>query len=286
MLIDPRMSSADILQLRKNLGVDQPVHIQFFKWANQVLHGNFGYSYCTTQPVLDMIKERLPATLLLSVSTLAVILLLTFPLGLISAHYANRWPDHAISIITFTLMSIPTFWIGLMLIMIFSVHLNWLPASGFSDPLAGGSGQLTIITSVAQHLILPLISSVLGGLAVLTRYYRFGVINVLKQPYILAAKARGIRPVTIITSHAFKNAALPVVTLLGLELPGLIGGAFIIEYIFAWPGLGQMGIAAAFARDYPVLMGTLFFTSVLIVVGNLISDLTYAYIDPRIRRPK
>lgn len=284
MYLDPRMNTSDLNQIRKNLALDKPITTQFLFWGNRVIHGDLGYSYTTGQRVADTIGSRLPATLLLSVVSLLVTLLVTFTFGMISAASENKLPDIFITITSFTGMSLPTFWIGLMLILIFSVNLDWLPVSGFYDPTLPASDTAAIVGSIGSHVILPVISSTISSIAALTRYYRYGMLDVLKQPYILAARSRGISRLTIIVRHAFKNAALPIATLLGLELPGLVSGAYIIEYIFAWPGLGQLGISSVFSRDYPVLMGTLLMTSILIVVGNLITDITYHYIDPRIRR--
>ena len=284
MFLDPRMNASDLLQIRKNLSLDQPIPVQFLAWSKRAICGDLGFSTATGQPVIQAISDRLPATLLLSLTSLVMTLVITFLLGIISAAKATKWPDMLITFITFLGMSIPTFWIGLMLILIFSVTLNWLPASGFYDPTLDSSEKIAIIGSTIQHLILPVIACTIGSIAGLTRYYRFGMINILQQPYILAARARGISPWRILSRHAFKNAALPIITLLGMELPGLVSGAYIVEYIFAWPGLGQLGINAAFSRDYPVLMGTLFMSSVLILVGNFLADVMYSWADPRINR--
>jgi len=285
VFLDPRMSPADIQQLRHNLALDQPVPLQFLAWANRMVHGDLGISYTTGQPVFQAIADRLPATLLLSSVSLIITIALTFVLGLISAATENRWPDLVITVVSFLGLSVPTFWMGLMLMLLFAVTLDWLPVAGYYDPLLSGGDPWAIAASIGAHLVLPVCASVIGSMAALTRFYRHGMLTILQQPYILAAQARGISRWRLLSRHAFKNAALPIVTLLGLELPGLVSGAYIIEYVFSWPGLGQLGISAAFSRDYPVLMGTLVMTSVLIVIGNLISDITYHLIDPRIRRP-
>lgn len=284
MFLDPRMNASDLLQIRKNLALDQPIPLQFLAWSKNAICGDLGFSTSTGQPVIRAISERLPATLLLSITSLMMTLVVTFLLGIISAANTSKWPDILITLLTFLGMSIPTFWIGLMLILVFSVTLNWLPASGFYDPTLDPGDLIGIVSSTLQHLILPVIACTIGSIAGLTRYYRFGMINVLLQPYILAARARGISRWRLLSRHAFKNAALPIITLLGMELPGLVSGAYIVEYIFAWPGLGQLGINAAFSRDYPVLMGTLLISSILILMGNVIADALYSWADPRILR--
>ncbi len=281
MMMDPKATAADALRIRHNLGLDKPLLVQYGLWLNQVVHGNLGYSLVTGKPVLGSITERLPATLLLSVTSLVIIVGLSLPLGLLSGAYKNSAFDHVLTIMVFIGFSIPTFWLGMMLILFFCVTLNLFPTSGFIDP--GVTGLVPTLLSVLSHLFLPLLTIVIGGFAGLTRFQRFSVITILHQDYIKAARARGLSETRILFRHAFKNAALPLVTLLGLELPGLLGGAFVIEYIFAWPGMGQLGVAAVFSRDYPILMGTLLIGACLIILGNLLSDLTYRLIDPRIR---
>ncbi len=286
MMIDPRMSDADIQQVRENMGLTKSLPSQFLEWFGNVLSGNLGYSLSTGQPVIDVISSRLPATLLLSISTLAIVVFLSVVLGIISAIFVDQWPDKFIAVGTFIMMSIPSFWVGLMGILLFSVMLDWLPASGFSDPLIDPSDWATLTGSVLQHMILPVATGVIGSIAVMTRYYRYGLINVLGSPYIKAAKTRGLPSSKLLFVHALKNAMIPIITLLGMELPGLVSGAFVIETIFGWPGLGQLGVSAAFSRDYPVLMGTLLFSSILIILGNGIADTAYRWVDPRIRRAR
>ncbi len=281
MFLDPHMSLADMAQVRHNLGLDRPVHVQYFFWLKSILSGDMGYSTLSGKPVFLAIVERLPATLLLSVTSLILILVITFPLGLISGAKKGGRFDHWVTILSFIGLSLPTFWVGLVLILTFSLKLGLFPTAGFADPGLSGWQQLL---SILHHMALPLITIMVGGIAGLTRYHRFGIISILSQDYIKAARARGISNRLILYKHAFKNAALPIITILGLELPGLISGSFIIEYIFSWPGMGQLGIASVFARDYPILMGTILFSAILIILGSLIADVAYAVVDPRIRR--
>ena len=214
------------------------------------------------------------------------ILTLAIPLGIISGYLKNRKVDHSITIFAFLGMSIPSFWLGLMLILIMSSILQLLPSSGIINQLLIDAALFTRITDISIHLILPVLTITIGGLAGLTRYIRFDTISVLNQDFITALKARGLSNKRILFKHTLKNTLLPLITLLGLELPGLFTGSYIIEYIFSWPGMGQLGLNAVFSRDYPLIMGILLFTGGLIIIGNLIADFTYSLIDPRIQTKK
>ncbi len=284
MLMDPQIRPEDMAAIKANLGLDKPIVVQYFIWLKELLTGNLGFSYSTGQPVLTMILDRLPATLILSLSSLVLIVLITFPLGLISGYKKGSFFDHAVTVLSFLGLSVPSFWLGLVFILFFALDLGWFPTSGYMNPQLVGAPLWERSLSILHHLFLPLLTILVGGIAGLTRYHRFGIIKILDEDYIKAARARGLSEKRILFKHAFKNAALPIVTILGLQLPGLIGGSFVIEYIFAWPGMGQLGVAAVFSRDYPVLMGTLFFSAILIILGNLLADAAYAAIDPRIRR--
>ena len=279
---DPTISVQDIDQIRQNLGLDQSLVVQYGKWALNVIQGNLGYSYKTGKPVLTAIMERLPATLILSVSAIVLILCIAVPLGLYSGYRYQTLDDAVITIFSFVGMAMPTFWVGLMMILFFSIHLGWFPTSGFLDPSLHHASVWRQTANIAWHMTLPLLATVVGDLAGLIRYNRFEVIGVLKQDYILAARARGISEKCVLFKHAFKNAALPLVTILGLSLPGLVSGSFIIEYIFSWPGMGQLGIEAVFSRDYPVLMGMVMISSTLILFGNLLADISYRLVAPKI----
>lgn len=286
IMMDPKIKAADMLTFKKNLGLDKPIYIQYLHWLTQLLKGNFGYSFLNGKPVLTIIGERLPATLILSISSLVLILLITFPLGIISGAKAGSRFDNLVTVLTFLGLSIPSFWLGLILILTFSLKLNIFPTSGYLDTSLINANIFVQVLNIFLHMTLPLITIVIGGLASLTQYHRFGIIKILRQDYIRAARARGLSESTILFKHAFKNALLPIITILGLSLPGLIGGSFVIEYIFAWPGMGQLGVNAVFSRDYPVLMGTLFFSTILIIIGNFAADIAYTYADPRINKPK
>ncbi len=284
MYMDPTVSNQDLQQVRENLGLDKPLLVQFFYWFKQLLQGNLGYSYVNGQPVLSAILERLPATLLLSISSLILILLITFPLGLICGYKKDTWIDDSITIFSFLGLSIPTFWLGLMLILIFSIQLDMFPTSGFLSPMLYDASLFKKSLNIMYHMILPLVTIIIGGIAGLIRYNRFSMIKILAQDFITAARARGISEKRLLFKHALKNALLPIITILGLDLPSLISGSFIIEYIFSWPGMGQLGVQAVFQRDYPILMATILFSSILIIIGNLCADLMYSYADPRISK--
>lgn len=282
-LIDPQTKPEARAQFRKDWGLDQPIPVQYGKWLNQAVHGNLGYSLISHQPVAQAIKDRLPATLLLMGVSFSLIILISLPLGVWSGARKGSKFDRITMLTSFIGFSIPTFWLGLVLILIFSVKLNWFPTSGMQDPMLVDATLPERFGDVAKHMVLPVLTIVCGGLAGLTRYHRFGTIQVLSQEYILAARARGIPEWRILFVHALKNAALPLITILGIQLPSLVGGSFVIESIFGWPGLGQLGISAVFARDYPILMGILMMSSILIVIGNLSADFCYGKVDPRIR---
>ena len=284
MYMDPSVSRADQEIIRQNLGFDKPIIVQYGVWVKNLIKGNLGFSYVSGKPVLQLLLERLPATLLLSISSLVLILLITFPLGIISGYKKESWVDDGITLFSFLGLSIPTFWLGLMLILIFSFWLRWFPTAGFMDPLLYDASFVQKAGSIGYHMVLPLVTIMVGGIAGLTRYNRFGIIKILAQDYITAARARGIKESKILMKHAFKNILLPIITILGLDLPALISGSYIIEFIFSWPGMGQLGVQAVFQRDYPILMATILFSSVLIICGTLLSDLCYAFVDPRIMK--
>ncbi len=283
MFVDPSVQIQDMAQVKANLGLDKPVLVQYFFWLKEIGKGNLGFSYVSGQPVLDLLWERLPATLLLSVSSLILILCFTFPLGLLSGYKKDSFFDRAVTFLSFLGMSLPTFWLGLMLLLLFSLRWSLFPTFGFIDPFLEDASLWARAVSVLHHMFLPLLTILIGGLAGLIRFNRFSIIEILSQDYIQAGRARGLSERRLLFKHAFKNAALPIVTILGAGLSGLIGGSFVIEYIFSWPGMGQLGVSAVFARDYPVLMGSILFSSILIMLGNFLADLSYSKIDPRVR---
>jgi len=263
LFIDPNVKPEELMRVRANWGLDQPVYIQYFLWLKNAVLLDFGRSYTTGQPVIGEIAERLPLTLMLMIPSYILTFLICIPLGVMSAVRKNSWFDNTVTFLSFTGMAIPTFWLGLMLMLLFSVQLHWLPAVG--------------------NIVLPLITMTIGSLAGLTRYQRSAMLEVLNQDFIRTARAKGLPEWIVIYKHALRNALLPIVTIFGLSLPDLFGGAFIIETIFAWPGMGRLGVQCIFQRNYPVIMGIVMFSAVLIVLGNLLADICYALVDPRIR---
>jgi len=279
IFISPQVRPEDLLRIKENLGLNKPVIVQYFIWIKNILRGNWGYSYITGQPILMMIMERLLATLLLMISSMLLTFMITIPMGIYSALKKGRLGDTLCTILAFIGMSLPSFWTALIFILVFALNLGWFPTSGMSD-FSGNP------LSVLHHLILPVTVMTIGSLAGLMKYQRNSMLQVLNKTYIKAARARGISERKIVFKHALKNSLIPVITILGLSLPGLFGGTVIIEQIFAWPGMGQLGIQAIFQRDYPLIMGTIMLSSVLIILGNQLADFLYTIVDPRIRYEK
>jgi peptide/nickel transport system permease protein len=266
LFTDPNIKLEELARIRANWGLDKPIIVQYALWLKNAARLDFGYSYISGKPVIQEISERLPNTLILMSISFALILLISIPVGVISAVKKGSLFDNLFTIISFIFMSIPTFWLALVFMLIFSLKLGWVPSFG--------------------NLALPVAVMVISGLAGITRYQRASMLEVLNQEYIKVARAKGLPERIVIYKHALRNALLPIVTLLGLSLPDLFGGAFIIETIFAWPGMGRLGVSAVFSRNYPVIMGITVLTALLIVIGNLLADIGYAIVDPRIRYAK
>lgn len=263
--------------------LDKPWYVQYGRWLKRLSRLDFGQSFKDNRPVLEKIGERLPNTLLLNVLSLGLVFGMAVPLGVLAAVKQNTFWDRAVSALVFVGFSAPTFWVALMLMMLFGVTLGWLPLSGLhalnADELSGPA----YVLDMARHLLLPVLISAFSGLAGLSRFVRNGLLEVVRQDYIRTARAKGVPESRIIYHHALRNALIPVVTLLGLSLPDLIGGGFIFETIFAFPGMGRLGFDAVMARDFPVVMGVGTIAAFLTLAGNLLADVTYALVDPRIR---
>jgi peptide/nickel transport system permease protein len=279
-MIDPKLAiSPEALLARKRaLGLDQPIPVRYLIWLREAAQGNFGYSYRTNTPVFDRIAERLPATLQLTVTAFAIAIALGVPLGVLSAVRQYSRLDVSLTFLALSGISVPTFFVGLVAIWLFSLKLRLLPSFGMVDLDASNP-----LLSRLQHLILP--ACVLGfeGVAGFLRYTRSSMLDVLGQDFMRTARAKGLVRWKAVLKHGVRNALLSVITLIGLRLPGLIGGAFIIESIFAWPGMGQMAIAAVVQRDYPILMGLTLVSSTLILLSSLVTDVVYVLVDPRIK---
>lgn len=271
-------------QLEAIYGLDKPLHIQYFDWLSRLLHFDFGNSMSAdNRPVLDKIMERLPLTVGMNLISLFLTLTLAVPIGIFSACKQNSFWDKAIAVLVFLGFAMPSFWLALLLMLWFGIDLQWLPISGLTSMDFASMSLAGQLADLASHLALPIAVYTIGGLAAMSRYMRGCMLEVLRQDYILTARAKGLPPRTVILRHALRNALLPLITLLGLSVPGLIGGSVIIESIFALPGLGQLFYAAVMARDYTMIMGNLVLGAILTLLGNLLADFCYGLADPRIR---
>lgn len=270
-------------RLKAIYGLDKPVHIQYFLWLKRFIKLDFGKSFKDDRPVMQKIAERLPATLLLNFFSIIFIFAIAIPIGVFSAVKKDTVFDKITTVTVFFGFSVPTFWLAILLMIFFGLHLGWLPISGLRSI---NFDELTFFgkfADITKHLILPVFVSAFTGLAGLSRYTKSAMLEVLHQDYIRTARAKGLSEMNVIFKHALRNALIPVVTILGLTIPDLIGGSFIFETIFAWPGMGRLGYEAIMSRDYPVIMAVGTIVAILTLLGNLIADITYAYIDPRIR---
>lgn len=282
---NPNISPEDLARLQEELGLNVPKWQQYLNWLGAVLQGDWGTSLVTQRPVLVEIGERLPNTLYLSVFAFIAALLISIPIGLVSAVRQYSWFDHLMTTIAFMGYSIPVFWFGLILIIIFNVTIK-NPTTG--GPLLPGGGMYTIgepftLPDRLSHLILPASVLILHNLSTHVRYIRAGMLDVLHQDYIRTATAKGLKERAVIMKHGFKNAILPFVTIIGLEIPGLFNGALLTEIIFSWPGMGRLFFTSIERADYAVMMGVIMLSATLIVAFGLITDIVYAFLDPRIR---
>jgi peptide/nickel transport system permease protein len=282
--MNPRASVEMKERLRAMYDLDRPLHEQYIRWVGKLAVLDLGISFSTDRrPVADKIRERLPITILLNVLSLILILVVAIPLGVLSAVRQDSLFDRVAGVIVFIGFAVPTFWLALLLMILFGVQLGWLPISGIRSLNAEYLPPGMAFWDLIRHLILPVLLAAFGGLAGLSRYMRANMLEVIRQDYIMTARAKGLSERVVIYRHALRNALLPVITILGLSVPGLIGGSVIFETIFAIPGMGQLFYMAVMARDYPVVMGILFSGAVLTLLGNLLADVSYALADPRIR---
>lgn len=276
--------SSDIRErFRKLYGLDKPFHVQYFNWLKKVAVFDFGRSFKDDRPVMEKIFERLPITLLLNVCAMLIIILVAIPLGIISAVYKEKIVDKLITVFVFLGYSIPHYWLALLLMILFGIKLGLLPISGIYSVNHDEFTFMGKVWDVIKHITLPVLISAFGGLAGMSRYVKMSMLDVLTQDYVKYAYAKGLPKNVVVCKHSLRNALIPVITILGLSVPGLIGGSFIFETIFAIPGIGRLGYEAIMARDYPIIMGLSIITAFLTLLGNLIADIAYAYADPRIR---
>jgi peptide/nickel transport system permease protein len=292
MFMRPGVSPEVLDQMRQNWGLDQPIHIQYLKWMKSFLTGDFGVSLTQNRPVTAILSERIPNTLILSGTAILLIFGIGIVLGIVQAVRQYSLLDNLLTLGALFIYSMPSFWLGLMLILIFAYkvyQVDWwpdalrFPASGMTSvsyDLLGGWGKLS---DRLHHLVLPSIALGVSSAASVSRYMRSSMLEVVRQDYIRTARAKGLPERSVILKHALKNALLPIITLLGLYLPFLFSGAVLVEVVFAWPGMGKVIVDAIYQRDYPVVMATTFAFAVMVVMANLLADLLYAVVDPRIR---
>jgi len=275
--VTPNMSPDVVESIRRSLGLDQPLYMQYFYWLKNVLSGNFGYSLNNHRPVLTLIVERLPATIGLMGTAIVLSLLISIPLGLISGAKRNSVLDRILSLVSYIGISIPIFWFAIMLIYLFAVKLHWLPSMGMRTI------GVNSFWDIVKHGILPVTVLCLMNVSIYMRYIRSNTIGQLEEDYVQIQYAYGSKPRTVLVRHVLRNVLLPVITLFGMSFYEIIAGAFITETVFSWPGMGSLGISAVFGLDYPVIMGITMFASVMLIIGNLVADLLYGIVDPRIK---
>ena len=282
---NPNLTAEDLARLEEQLGLTQPLHVQYLNWLTKVLRGDFGYSYDTKRPVVDEIADRLPATLYLMSVAFCVVIAIAIPVGIVSAAKQYSWLDLVLSTLTFAGQALPVFWVSLMLILIF---YGWARNPFTGEPLLPARGMSTLgqpfsVLDHLKHLVLPTTALGLSWISWYSRYLRSSMLEVLHQGYVQTARAKGLTERIVLQRHALKNAAIPLITIIALDLPALVNGALYVEIIFSWPGMGQLFFRAAVRRDYPILMAITMLSSVMVILSNLLADLIYAYLNPRIR---
>lgn len=273
------LSEAQIEAERERLGLNDPIVIRYFSWLREMVQGNLGYSYKTGRPVLEMVLERIPATVAVAASAEIIAATLGISIGIVSAIRQYGFVDNLFTIFSFFAVSVPNFFFALMGIFIFAVQLNWLPVFGMRTP--GSEGGIT--WDLIQHMILPVSALALPHIASYMRYARGAVLDAKSADHVRTARAKGLSDTKVFSGHVLRNAMIPMITIFSLSIPGLIGGSFVIESIFSWPGIGLMGYEALQNRDYPLQLGVTFMLAILVLLANLLSDILYGIVDPRIR---
>ncbi|MCC6543548.1 MAG: ABC transporter permease [Nitrospirae bacterium] len=282
--LNPKITPEAREKLERYYGLDKPIIVQYGIWVKRLIKLDFGESFSTDKrPVWDKIRERLPITILINVLSLILVILIAIPIGVSSATHQYSLYDKITTVVVFVGFAIPTFWLALLLMILFGVYLDWLPISGIKSMNYDTLSSLGKIRDMSSHLVLPVLLGAFGGLAGLSRYMRSNMLEVIRADYVTTARAKGLSERAVIYKHAMRNALLPVITILGLSVPGLIGGSVIFETIFAIPGMGQLFYMSVMTRDYPLIMGVLTIGAVLTLIGNLLADAGYAIADPRIR---
>jgi len=283
--MNPRATAESRARLRAYYGLDQPLHVQYGRWLGRMATLDFGDSFSPDgRPVAEKIKERIPITLTINILSMGLIFVVAIPVGIYSAVRKGSLFDRISTVAVFTGFAIPTFWLALLMMILFGVRLGWLPISGISSMDYDSLGAMGKIADRARHLLLPVLLAAFGGLAGMSRYMRSTMLEVIRQDYVATARAKGLPEGKVVFRHAMRNALLPVITILGLSVPDLLGGSVIFETIFAIPGMGQLFYQGVMSRDYPLIMGILTIGAFLTLLGNLLADVGYALADPRIRQ--
>ncbi len=282
--MDPNMTSQEKARLEARFGLDQPIYQRYISWISEaVLERNLGYSTLYAQPVTSVIKDHMWNTFSLSLFAMIISLAVGIPTGIISATKQYTLTDGALTVFSLLGISMPSFFFGLLLLKVFAIDLQWLPLSGMMTPGVRELGALALYKDIFIHAILPAVVLGLGASASFMRYTRSSMLEVIRQDYIMTARAKGLRERVVIYKHALRNALIPIITLLGFRIPLLFSGAILVETIFGWPGMGKIAIDAINNRDYPLLMGTSLLLSSLTLLGNLMADIMYGFADPRIK---
>jgi peptide/nickel transport system permease protein len=279
IMLGDKYTVARAIALDHSLGLDKPLWQQYVIWLGNLLHGNLGYSFSYHIPVWTLIMQNLPHTLMLVLVAIMVAHLFALCLGTVQAYYHDTWFDRVVTVLTYFLYSMPTFWLGVLLIQWFAIDLGWFPSGGITNPLAASPSLGDII----YHLILPASTLIVVSLAGWARYMRSSMMETLLQDYVRTARAKGLNEPRVVFVHALRNSVLPLITLFGLSLPGLFAGALFVEEIFNYPGMGLLYWNAVNTRDFPIILGVTMFIGAITVLGNLIADVLYALVDPRIQ---
>lgn len=279
ILMDPNMPLSEVARLERNLGLDRPIHVQYWSWLRNAVTGDLGGSLSYgRRPVLEMVTERIPATVYLGTAAFVLTIGFGIPLGIAAARNQNRLADQLIGFGSFVSLAIPNFWLGIVLIIIFGAELRWLPTSGM-----GPTGDRFDLVQSLRHVALPAIVLATASTAAVVRYMRSSWLEVMELDHVRTARSKGLTERNIGRRHILKNALIPVITVIGTQLPRILGGAAIVETLFTWPGLGQLGVDAALRRDTPLILGVTLLVSATVVLTNLLIDLLYPVLDPRIR---
>ena len=278
VMADNRLPAADIARMRANMGLDQSLPVQYLKWAEGLATGDFGISYTDSRPVLGEVMQRVPNTLILAGTAFIIALLIAVPVGVLSGARAHTRLDNLLSAVTFVALSLPVFWVGILFVIVFSVTFHWLPSSGMYT-----INQSHTLPDLLKHLVMPAVVLSLPTLAVFIRFVRVSVLETMQHDFVRTARSKGLTPRAVMYRHVLRNALLPIITIIGLNLPVVVAGAAVTESVFGWPGMGRLAVDSATTRDYPVVMAVTVLVAFAVIVINLLTDLLYVVIDPRVR---